>query len=56
MFSMGRIRITDVEFVYFNGFDIYSYRYKGQTTYYPAWKVTVETSNYGNEVLMIKAL
>lgn len=56
MFSMGRIRITDVEFVYFNGFDTYPYRYKGQTTYYPAWKVTVETSNYGNEVLMIKAL
>jgi hypothetical protein len=56
MFSLGRIRITDVEFVYFNGFDSYPYRYNGQTTYYPAWKVTVETSNYGNEVLMIKAL
>lgn len=56
MFSLGRIRITDVKFVYFNGFDTYPYRYKSQTTYYPAWKVTVETSNYGNEVLMIKAL
>lgn len=56
MFSLGRIKITDVEFVYFNGFDSYPYRYKGQTTYHPAWKVTVETSNYGNEVLMIKAL
>lgn len=54
-FSLGRIRITDVKFVYFNGFDTYPYRYKGQNTYYPAWKVTVETSNYGNEVLMIKA-
>ncbi|MDQ1274791.1 MAG: hypothetical protein QG610_363 [Euryarchaeota archaeon] len=56
MFSLGRIRITDVKFVYFNGFDTYTYRYKGQTTYYPAWKVTVETSNYGNEILMVKAL
>lgn len=56
MFSMGRVRITDVKFVYFNGFDTYAYRYKGQTTYYPAWKVTVETSNYGNQVLMIKAI
>lgn len=56
MFSLGRIRITDVKFVYFNGFDTYPYRYEGQTTYYPAWKVTAETSNYGNEVLMIRAL
>ncbi|AKB16931.1 MULTISPECIES: hypothetical protein [unclassified Methanosarcina] len=55
MFSLGRIRITDVKFVYFNGFDTYPYRYEGQTTYYPAWKVMVETSNYGDEVLMIKA-
>ena len=55
MFSLGRIRITDVKFVYFNGFDTYPYRYEGQTTYYPAWKVTAETSNYGDEVLMIKA-
>ncbi|WP_410508205.1 hypothetical protein RSJ42_15680 [Methanosarcina hadiensis] len=55
-FSLGRTRITDVKFVYFNGFVAYSHRYKGQTTYYPAWKVTVETSNYGNEVLMIRAL
>jgi hypothetical protein len=55
MFSLGRIRITDVKFVYFNGFDTYPYRYDGQTTYYPAWKVTAETSNYGDEVLMIKA-
>ncbi|AKB76542.1 hypothetical protein MSHOH_0059 [Methanosarcina horonobensis HB-1 = JCM 15518] len=56
MFSLGRIRITEVEFVYFNSFDTYSYRYKGQTTYYPAWKITAETSNYGNEVLMVKAV
>ena len=54
-FSLGRVRITDVKFVYFNGFDTYPYKYEGQTTYYPAWKVTAETSNYGNEVLMIKA-
>jgi hypothetical protein len=56
VFLMGRIRITDVKFVYFNGFDTYTYRYEGQTTYYPTWKITVETSNYGNEVLMIKAV
>lgn len=55
MFSLGRIRITDVKFVYFNGFDTYPYRYDGQTTYYPAWEVTAETSNYGSEVLMIRA-
>jgi len=55
MFSLGRIRIIDVKFVYFNGFDTYPYRYEGQTTYYPAWKVTAETSNYGSEVLMIRA-
>ncbi|AKB38814.1 hypothetical protein MSSAC_4224 [Methanosarcina siciliae C2J] len=55
MFSLGRIRITDVKFVYFNGFDTYPYRYDGQTTYYPAWEVTAETSNYGNKVLMIRA-
>lgn len=55
-FSLGRVRITDAELVYFNGFDTYSYRYEGQTTYYPAWKVAVETSNYGDEVLMIKAI
>ncbi|AKB30525.1 hypothetical protein MSSIT_3806 [Methanosarcina siciliae T4/M] len=54
MFSLGRIRITDVKFVYFNGFDTYPYRYDGQTTYYPAWEVTAETSNYGNKVLMIR--
>jgi len=55
MFSLGRTRITDVKFVYFNGFDTYPYRYEGQTTYYPAWEVTAETSNYGDEVLMIRA-
>lgn len=55
MFSLGRVRIIDVKFVYFNGFDTYPYRYEGQTTYYPAWKVTAETSNYGDKVLMIKA-
>jgi hypothetical protein len=55
MFSLGRVKITDVKLVYFNGFDTYPYRYGGQTTYYPAWKVTVETSNYGDEVLMVKA-
>lgn len=54
-FSLGRVRITDVKFVYFNGFDTYPYRYEGQTKYYPAWKVAVETSNYGDEILMIKA-
>ena len=54
-FSLGRVRITDVKFVYFNGFDTYPYRYEGQTKYYPTWKVTAETSNYGDEVLMIKA-
>jgi hypothetical protein len=56
MFSLGRTRITDVKFVYFNGFETYPYRYEGRTTYYPAWKVTAETSNYGDEVLMIKAI
>jgi len=54
-FSLGRVRIIDVKFVYFNGFDTYPYRYEGQTKYYPAWKVAVETSNYGDEILMIKA-
>lgn len=54
-FSLGRVRITDVKFVYFNGFDTYPYRHENQTKYYPAWKLTVETSNYGDEVLMIKA-
>ena len=55
IFSLGRVRITDVKFVYFNGFDTYPYRYEGQTKYYPAWKVAVETSTYGDEILMIKA-
>ncbi|WP_440946481.1 hypothetical protein ACSAZL_20985 [Methanosarcina sp. T3] len=55
MFSLGRTRITDVKFVYFNGFDTYPYRYEGQTTYYPAWEIKVETSNYGDEVLLIRA-
>jgi hypothetical protein len=55
LLSLGRTRIVDVEFVYFNGFDTYPYRYIGKTTYYPAWKLTVETADYGTEVLMIKA-
>ncbi|MDY9927684.1 hypothetical protein [Methanosarcina sp.] len=56
MFSLGRTRITDVKFIYFNGFDTYPCEYKGKTTYYPAWKITAETSNYGNEILIIKAI
>lgn len=55
MFSLGRVRIIEVKFVYYNGFDTYPCRYAGQTTYYPAWKVTAETSNYGDQILMIKA-
>lgn len=55
MFSLGRVQITGVKLVYFNGFDTYPYRYEGQTTYYPAWKLTVETSNYEDKVLLIKA-
>lgn len=54
MFSLGRVRITDVKLVYFNGFDAWPYRYGGQTIYYPAWKLTVETSNYGEKILLIK--
>jgi hypothetical protein len=55
MVSPGRTRITDIKFIYFNGFDSYPYRYSGKTTYYPAWKLTVETSNYGNTELIVKA-
>ncbi|AKB23538.1 hypothetical protein MSMTP_0069 [Methanosarcina sp. MTP4] len=54
MSPLGRTRITGVEFVYFNGFETYPYGYEGETTYYPAWKLTALTSNYGDEVLMIK--
>lgn len=55
MVSLGRTRIVEINFVYFNGFDSYPYRYAGKTTYYPAWKLTVETSNYGIKELIIKA-
>lgn len=53
--SSGRTRIVAVKFVYFNGFHTYPYRYVGKTKYYPAWKLTVETADYGNKELMIKA-
>ena len=55
MLSLGRIRIIDVKFVYFNGFDTYPYRYERQTKYYPAWKLTAKTSS-GDRILMVKAL
>jgi hypothetical protein len=55
MSSLGRINIIDIEFVYFSLFDDYPYEYEGEITYYPSWKITAETSNYGNVVLMIKA-
>jgi hypothetical protein len=55
MVSLGRTRIVDIKFIYFNGFDQYPYRYSGKTIYYPAWKLTVETSNYGNTELIVKA-
>ncbi len=53
---LGWVRILDVELVYFDFFDYYPYEYKGETTYYPAWKITAETSNYGDEVIMITAM
>jgi hypothetical protein len=56
MSSLGRVKITEVELVYFDLFDSYPYEYEGETTYYPAWKITAETANYGDEVLMIKAM
>lgn len=56
MSPLGRVKIVDVELVYFDLFDYYPYGYKGETTYYPAWKMTAETSNYGDEVIMIKAM
>lgn len=36
-------------------FESYPYKYEGKTTYYPAWKITAETSNCGEEIIMIKA-
>ncbi|UGV41200.1 HEAT repeat domain-containing protein [Methanococcoides orientis] len=56
MSSLGRVRITEVEFVYFDRFADYPYDYRGETTYYPTWKLTTETSNYGHEILMVKAI
>lgn len=56
MSPLGRVRIVDIEFVYFDRFDYYSYEYEGETTYYPTWKITAETSNYGDEIIMIKAM
>lgn len=56
MSSLVRIRITDVEFVYFDRFDVYPYDYRGETTYYPTWKLTTKTSNYVHEILMVKAI
>lgn len=55
MVSLGRTKIIDIKFIYFNGFDAYPYRYSGKTIYYPAWKLTVDTSNYGVKELIIKA-
>jgi hypothetical protein len=56
MSPLGRVRIVDIELVYFDSFDYYSYEYEGETTYYPTWKITAETSNYGDEIIMIKAM
>ncbi|WP_198003775.1 HEAT repeat domain-containing protein [Methanococcoides burtonii] len=56
MSSLGRVRITEVEFVYFDRFDVYPYGYGDETTYYPTWKLTTKTSNYGHEILMVKAI
>lgn len=56
MSPLGRVRIVDIELVYFDGFDYYPYEYEGEVTYYPAWKITAETSNYGDEIIMIKAM
>ena len=55
MSRLGRVKIVNVEFVYFNGFESYPYEYTGETTYYPAWKITAKTSNYGEETILIKA-
>ncbi|HJH29281.1 MAG TPA: hypothetical protein C5S51_06255 [Methanosarcinaceae archaeon] len=56
MSPLGRVRIVDIELVYFDGFDYYPYEYKGKAIYYPTWKITAETSNYGDEIIMMKAM
>ncbi|MDY0387664.1 MAG: hypothetical protein RBT65_11170 [Methanolobus sp.] len=56
MSPLGRVKIMDMELVYFDLFDYYPYEYEGETTYYPAWKITAKTSNYGDEIIMIKAM
>ncbi|WP_462273111.1 hypothetical protein [Methanohalophilus sp.] len=56
MSSLGKVKIVDVEFVYFDNFESYPYKYEGETRYYPAWKITSETSSgYGDITLMAKA-
>lgn len=57
MSPLGRVKIVDIELVYFNLFDYYPYEYEGEITYYPTWKITAKTSNYGGEeIIMIKAM
>lgn len=57
MSPLGRVKIVDIELVYFNLFDQYPYEYEGETTYYPTWKIAAKTSNYGGEeIIMIKAM
>jgi hypothetical protein len=48
MSSLGRVKIVDVELVYFDLFDNYPYEY--ETTYCPAWKIT---ANYGDGMILI---
>jgi hypothetical protein len=54
MSALGRVKIQNVELVYFGLFDNYDMQI-GEKTYYPAWKIEAITSNYGNQILFIKA-
>jgi hypothetical protein len=53
MSSLGRVKIVDVELVYFDLFDNYPYEYEVETAYCPAWKITANTANYGDGMILI---
>lgn len=54
MSALGRVKIQSVELVYYGLFDNYDMQIE-EKTYYPAWKIEAITSNYGNQILFIRA-
>ncbi|MDK2939544.1 MAG: hypothetical protein PWQ51_1709 [Methanolobus sp.] len=54
MSALGRVKIQSVELVYYGLFDNYDMQIE-EKTYYPAWRIEAITSNYGNQILFIRA-